>query len=156
MNPGEFRRESEFRWIIDAEGPMRVPAVLYADEPLLRDMDDKVRQQICNVATLPGIVGAACAMPDAHWGYGFPIGGVAAFALDEEVQRDLVAAQRVVAARLDRRGRLELTTIPRRAVVVENDLAVEVFEAGHQNPKISVALSSASARASTSSVPLYR
>lgn len=82
MNPGEFRRESEFRWIIDAEGSMRVPAVLYADETLLRDMDDKVRQQICNVASLPGIVGAACAMPDAHWGYGFPIGGVAAFDAD--------------------------------------------------------------------------
>jgi tRNA-splicing ligase RtcB len=62
---------------------MRVPAVLYADEPLLRDMDDKVRQQICNVASLPGIVGAACAMPDAHWGYGFPIGGVAAFDADD-------------------------------------------------------------------------
>ena len=58
---------------------MRVPAVLYADEALLADMDDKVRQQLCNVASLPGIVGAAYAMPDAHWGYGFPIGGVAAF-----------------------------------------------------------------------------
>ena len=73
------RRESEYRWVIDPEGAMRVPAVLYADAALLRDMDDKVRQQICNVASLPGIVGAAYAMPDAHWGYGFPIGGVAAF-----------------------------------------------------------------------------
>ena len=82
--------------------------------------------------------------------------GVVALAVDEEVQRDLVATQRVVAARLDRRRRLEFTTVPRRAVVIENDLAVEVFEARHQNPKISVALSSASARASTSSVPLYR
>src|SRR5690606_35224049 len=60
-------------------GAMRVPAVLYADEQLLDDMDDKVRWQLCNVASLPGIVGAGCAMPDAHWGYGFPIGGVAAF-----------------------------------------------------------------------------
>jgi tRNA-splicing ligase RtcB len=58
---------------------MRVPAVLYATESLLLDMDDKVREQITNVATLPGIVKAAYAMPDAHWGYGFPIGGVAAF-----------------------------------------------------------------------------
>jgi tRNA-splicing ligase RtcB len=58
---------------------MRVPAVLYADEVLLRDMDDKVIEQLRNVASLPGIVGAAYAMPDAHWGYGFPIGGVAAF-----------------------------------------------------------------------------
>src|SRR5512137_789607 len=74
-----LRRESDCRWVIEPEGRMRVPAVLYADEALVRDMDDKVRQQICNVATLPGIVGAAYAMPDAHWGYGFPIGGVAAF-----------------------------------------------------------------------------
>jgi tRNA-splicing ligase RtcB len=58
---------------------MRVPGVLYADEPLLRAMDDKVYAQVCNVAALPGIVGASYAMPDAHWGYGFPIGGVAAF-----------------------------------------------------------------------------
>jgi len=72
-------RESEYRWVIEPTGAMRVPAVLYADDALIRDMDDKVRQQISNVAALPGIVGAAYAMPDAHWGYGFPIGGVAAF-----------------------------------------------------------------------------
>jgi hypothetical protein len=58
---------------------MRVPAVIYADENLIRDMDDKVFEQAVNVATLPGIVQASYAMPDAHWGYGFPIGGVAAF-----------------------------------------------------------------------------
>ena len=58
---------------------MRVPVIIYADEGLMRDMDDKVREQAVNVATLPGIVGASYAMPDAHWGYGFPIGGVAAF-----------------------------------------------------------------------------
>jgi len=79
LNLQGVRRESEYRWVIDPEGAMRAPAVLYADAALLRDMDDKVRQQLCNVASLPGIVGAACAMPDAHWGYGFPIGGVAAF-----------------------------------------------------------------------------
>lgn len=58
---------------------MRVPALIFADEALLQAMDDKVREQLSNVATLPGIVEAAFAMPDAHWGYGFPIGGVAAF-----------------------------------------------------------------------------
>jgi tRNA-splicing ligase RtcB len=58
---------------------MRVPAVFYASESLVKNMDQKVYEQACNVATLPGIVGAAYAMPDAHWGYGFPIGGVAAF-----------------------------------------------------------------------------
>jgi tRNA-splicing ligase RtcB len=74
-----IRRDSDYRWVIEPTGAMHVPAVLYADEELVRAMDDKVRQQICNVAALPGIVGAAYAMPDAHWGYGFPIGGVAAF-----------------------------------------------------------------------------
>jgi tRNA-splicing ligase RtcB len=66
-------------WRIPRTGEMRVPAVIYADETLIADMDEKVREQISNVAKLPGIVGAAYAMPDAHWGYGFPIGGVAAF-----------------------------------------------------------------------------
>jgi tRNA-splicing ligase RtcB len=46
-------------------------------------MDDKVLEQLVNVTTLPGIVSAAHAMPDAHWGYGFPIGGVAAFDPDD-------------------------------------------------------------------------
>ncbi len=58
---------------------MRVPGIIYADESLVRDMDRKVYEQVCNVAMLPGIVDASYAMPDAHWGYGFPIGGVAAF-----------------------------------------------------------------------------
>ncbi len=75
---------SETAWRIPPRGPMRVPAILYGDAALLRDMDDKVREQICNVAALPGIVESAWVMPDAHWGYGFPIGGVAAFAPEEE------------------------------------------------------------------------
>jgi tRNA-splicing ligase RtcB len=58
---------------------MRVPVVIYASEEIVSDMDDKVREQSVNVAALPGIVQAAYVMPDAHWGYGFPIGGVAAF-----------------------------------------------------------------------------
>jgi RNA-splicing ligase RtcB len=56
---------------------MRVPAILFADEGLIVDTDDKVFEQSRNVACLPGIVAAAYTMPDAHWGYGFPIGGVA-------------------------------------------------------------------------------
>ena len=83
MDLQSLRRDSEYRWVIEPAGAMRVPAILYADEALLTDMDEKVRQQICNVASLPGIVGAAYAMPDAHWGYGFPIGGVAAFDAEE-------------------------------------------------------------------------
>ena len=58
---------------------MRVPGVLYATEGLVRAMDCKVYEQVSDVATLPGIVRASYAMPDAHWGDGFPIGGVAAF-----------------------------------------------------------------------------
>jgi tRNA-splicing ligase RtcB len=74
-----FSRRSEYEWQIPAQGSMRVPAVIYATEALIRDMDNKVYEQATNVARLPGIVKAAYAMPDAHWGYGFPIGGVAAF-----------------------------------------------------------------------------
>ena len=66
-------------WELPATGAMRVPGRLYADRELLEGMDEQVALQIRNVATLPGIVGASYAMPDAHWGYGFPIGGVAAF-----------------------------------------------------------------------------
>jgi tRNA-splicing ligase RtcB len=79
MDLSLFQQHSAIRWQIAPHGKMRVPAVIYADEPLIREMDHKVYEQICNVATLPGIVQAAYAMPDAHWGYGFPIGGVAAF-----------------------------------------------------------------------------
>ncbi len=64
---------------------MRVPARIYATEKLVREMDDGVVDQVTNVATLPGIVNYACCMPDAHWGYGFPIGGVAATDADEGV-----------------------------------------------------------------------
>jgi tRNA-splicing ligase RtcB len=79
MDPSRFTRVDETTWRIEPEGRMRVPAIIYADENLIRDMDDKVAEQAINVATLPGIVTASYAMPDAHWGYGFPIGGVAAF-----------------------------------------------------------------------------
>ncbi|HEY7671656.1 MAG TPA: RtcB family protein [Gammaproteobacteria bacterium] len=79
MNLGLLTREAEYVWRIEPHGAMRVPGIIYADEPLIRGMDEKVYEQVTNVATLPGIVGASYAMPDAHWGYGFPIGGVAAF-----------------------------------------------------------------------------
>lgn len=83
MDPGRFTRVDAATWRIEPQGAMRVPAIIYADEDLIRDMDDKVYEQAANVATLPGIVQAAYVMPDAHWGYGFPIGGVAAFDPDE-------------------------------------------------------------------------
>ena len=79
MDINLFTRRSEYEWEIAQHGAMRVPALIYASESLIRDMDHKVYEQAVNVATLPGIVQASYAMPDAHWGYGFPIGGVAAF-----------------------------------------------------------------------------
>jgi len=79
MDIQRLTRMSEFAWQIEPHGNMQVPAVIYGNEGLIRAMDDKVYEQASNVATLPGIVGPSYAMPDAHWGYGFPIGGVAAF-----------------------------------------------------------------------------
>jgi len=79
MDVNRFTQVDATSWRIEPYGAMRVPAIIYADEALIRDMDDKVYEQAANVATLPGIVKASYAMPDAHWGYGFPIGGVAAF-----------------------------------------------------------------------------
>jgi tRNA-splicing ligase RtcB (3'-phosphate/5'-hydroxy nucleic acid ligase) len=83
MDPARFTRIDETTWQIEPTGAVRVPGVIYADEALIRAMDDKVYEQTANVATLPGIVKAAYVMPDAHWGYGFPIGGVAAFDAEE-------------------------------------------------------------------------
>ncbi|MBU6504262.1 MAG: RtcB family protein [Betaproteobacteria bacterium] len=83
MDISDFEQLTPFEWRIPATGAMRVPVVIFADEALLRAMDDKVREQAANVATLPGIMDACYAMPDAHWGYGFPIGGVAAFDPEE-------------------------------------------------------------------------
>jgi tRNA-splicing ligase RtcB len=83
MNLSRLQQVSASEWRLEAYGAMRVPAVLYGTHDLIAEMDDKVLEQIGNVAALPGIVDAAYTMPDAHWGYGFPIGGVAAFDPDE-------------------------------------------------------------------------
>jgi len=83
MDLALFTRRSDYQWEIPPHGDMRVPAIIFASEALVREMDQKVYEQAVNVAMLPGIVGASYAMPDAHWGYGFPIGGVAAFDPDE-------------------------------------------------------------------------
>ncbi|MGF1640497.1 MAG: RtcB family protein [Rhodospirillales bacterium] len=83
MTTFELVRRGPFEWEIPPRGAMRVPAIVFAGEDLVRAMEDKVFEQAANVAALPGIVTASFAMPDAHWGYGFPIGGVAAFDADE-------------------------------------------------------------------------
>ncbi|HKY69991.1 MAG TPA: RtcB family protein, partial [Gammaproteobacteria bacterium] len=79
MQKNLFEKIDDNTWCIQPHGNMHVPGIIYASSQLIEDMDDKVHEQLCNVASLPGICEAAFAMPDAHWGYGFPIGGVAAF-----------------------------------------------------------------------------
>ncbi len=79
MDITRLKQQSATEWRIEAHGNMRVPGIIYASEELIKGMDEKVYQQVAQVAALPGIVKASYAMPDAHWGYGFPIGGVAAF-----------------------------------------------------------------------------
>src|SRR5437870_13229294 len=78
--PAGIRRVDEAVWELPPtfRPGMRVPVRLFATEGLLAEMDEQVFAQAANVATLPGIVGYSFAMPDAHWGYGFPIGGAAA------------------------------------------------------------------------------
>lgn len=76
---GDLVCESPYRWMLPRRGDMRVPGVVFASETLLpAAVGDRSLWQVANVATLPGIVKASFAMPDIHWGYGFPIGGVAA------------------------------------------------------------------------------
>jgi tRNA-splicing ligase RtcB len=80
MDTSKFQRLSPYEWTQPIQkGEQRAGIRLFADQALLAAMDDKVLEQVRNVAKLPGLVGEALTMPDAHWGYGFPIGGVAAF-----------------------------------------------------------------------------
>ncbi|GAB4375838.1 MAG: RNA ligase RtcB [Acidobacteriota bacterium] len=82
----EIRRLDPWRCLVPRQGAMRVDGLIYADETLLAGiLEDKAVEQVANVATLPGIVGRSIAMPDIHWGYGFPIGGVAAFDVGEGI-----------------------------------------------------------------------
>ncbi|MBI4199138.1 MAG: RtcB family protein [Chloroflexi bacterium] len=79
--PPVLRRLDDFRWEIPVsyKQGMRVPGVIFADRKLMETIrEDQSLEQVANVAFLPGIVGASLAMPDVHWGYGFPVGGVAA------------------------------------------------------------------------------
>jgi tRNA-splicing ligase RtcB len=82
----ELNRIEEWLWEIPRRDGMRVPGRIYASEKLIADLkQDNSLRQVMNVAHLPGIVGYSLAMPDIHWGYGFPIGGVAAVSIDEGV-----------------------------------------------------------------------
>ena len=89
----KLKKIDEYRWLIPKTGPMRVPGLIFSNDELIKIvMEEQSLTQVANVATLPGVVGHSLAMPDIHWGYGFPIGGVAAFDL--------------VGHRFTRRGRL--------------------------------------------------
>ena len=82
----KIQKIDDYRWRIPREGKMRVDGIVYADESMMREIQkDESLQQVINVAYLPGIVGHSLGMPDIHWGYGFPIGGVAAFDMEEGV-----------------------------------------------------------------------
>jgi tRNA-splicing ligase RtcB (3'-phosphate/5'-hydroxy nucleic acid ligase) len=83
MELSRLTRRTEFSWMIEATGSMRVPVVIFGSETLVAGMDEKVGEQASNVAALPGIEQSVYVMPDAHSGYGFPVGGVAAFDANE-------------------------------------------------------------------------
>jgi tRNA-splicing ligase RtcB len=85
---GPLEKEDRFRYRIPRsyKSEMRTDGLIFIDDPMVSQLrQDQAPEQVANVATLPGIVGPSLAMPDIHWGYGFPIGGVAAFDLDEGV-----------------------------------------------------------------------
>ena len=86
MSDIRVEKLDEFRWIIPPAGGMRVPGIIYADERMMKGVEkDESLRQVANVAHLPGIIRHSLAMPDIHWGYGFPIGGVAAFDMEEGI-----------------------------------------------------------------------
>jgi tRNA-splicing ligase RtcB len=82
----KIQKIDDYRWRIPREGKMHTDGIVYSSEGMLPDIrKDQSLVQVSNVAWLPGIVGNSLAMPDIHWGYGFPIGGVAAFDLDRGI-----------------------------------------------------------------------
>ena len=108
----EVVEQAPYRFVIPRHGRMRVPGVVYATRALLPDLaGDRSLEQVVNVAALPGIVEASYAMPDIHWGYGFPIGGVAATDIAAGgvispggVGFDICCGVRLLAADLSRAG----------------------------------------------------
>ncbi|MBW2063639.1 MAG: RtcB family protein [Deltaproteobacteria bacterium] len=82
----KLEKLDENRWLIPKKGDMRVPGLIFSNQVLIDEIKkDQSLLQVANVATLPGIVKYSIAMPDIHWGYGFPIGGVAAFTMEEGI-----------------------------------------------------------------------
>lgn len=82
----QLKQINDYIWEVPKTGKMRVPGRIYADRELMKGIaNDPCIEQVQNVAHLPGIIQYSFAMPDIHWGYGFPIGGVAAMDIDEGV-----------------------------------------------------------------------
>jgi len=82
----KIQQVDDWRWRIPREGKMRVEGWVYASGAMMEEIRrDPCLLQVANVATMPGIVGRSMGMPDIHWGYGFPIGGVAAFDVNEGI-----------------------------------------------------------------------
>jgi len=86
MSEIKLERIDDNRWLLPQTGKMKVPGIIYANEKIYQLLKgDESTKQVANVAHLPGIVNYSLAMPDVHWGYGFPIGGVAAFDLESGI-----------------------------------------------------------------------
>ena len=84
----KIKKISDYKWelIVNKNLGMRVPGIIFSDKEIIEyTAQEETLKQVANVATLPGIINASYAMPDIHYGYGFPIGGVAAFDLDEGI-----------------------------------------------------------------------
>ncbi len=87
MGKGIFKKIDDYRWMIpeDYKKGMKVPGIIYTKEEMLDEIvEDKAHEQVANAAFLPGIVKASLAMPDIHYGYGLPIGGVVATDIEKD------------------------------------------------------------------------
>ncbi|MFW6151495.1 MAG: RtcB family protein [Verrucomicrobiota bacterium] len=109
MKRSEIKQIDEYVWEVPRHGKMRVPARIFCSPEMIDNvLSDNAPQQAVNVACLPGIVKASLAMPDIHWGYGFPIGGVAAFRADNGIVSpggvgyDINCGVRLISAGIDK------------------------------------------------------
>jgi tRNA-splicing ligase RtcB len=116
-----LERIDDYRWRIARAGAMRTEGLVFASAAQVRELEsDEALRQVANVACLPGIVGPSIAMPDIHWGYGFPIGGVAAFDAEHGVVSPGGVGYDInCGVRLLRTGLLESEARPRLRELVE-------------------------------------
>ncbi|MAE71957.1 MAG: hypothetical protein CME06_16010 [Gemmatimonadetes bacterium] len=126
MSSPQLEQIDRYRWRIQKTGGMRVPGLIFATKRMIADIRrDGGAEQVANVAHLPGIVAASIAMPDIHRGYGFSIGGVAAFDLDEGV-----VSPGGVGYDINCGVRLLSTLVPREELIPRLDeLATALFDA---------------------------